>query len=55
LGVILYWMIYDKYPFDKVPNRADFKENKLNIPPKSPYFHVSLEMQKLLKQMLAYQ
>lgn len=24
LGVILYWMIYDRYPFDKVPTRLDF-------------------------------
>lgn len=55
LGVILYWMIYNRYPFDRVPNRQDFTDHKLQIPEKSPYFAVSPEMQKLLKQMLAYQ
>jgi serine/threonine protein kinase len=41
LGVILYWMIYDKYPFEKVPSRLDFTMNKLSIPLKSKYFQVS--------------
>jgi serine/threonine protein kinase len=41
LGVILYWMIYDKNPFEKVPSREDFTSNKLSIPAKSQYFQVS--------------
>lgn len=32
LGVILYWMIYNRYPFERVPNRQDFTENKLQVP-----------------------
>ena len=48
LGVILYWMIYDRFPFERPPTKQDFLNNTLSFPD-CKYFPVSEEMKKVLK------
>lgn len=54
LGVILYWMIYEKYPFDTPPDEQDFILKKVSFPKSNEYFDVSTPMITLLKSMLTY-
>lgn len=52
LGVILYWMIFNRYPFDKPPTKEDL-EKKI-VFPKCREFNPSEEMLELLRDMLTY-
>ena len=52
LGVILYWMIYDKFPFEKPPKKEEFLHSQIDFP-KSEFCTGRLE--KILKEMLEYQ